>query len=98
MLELPELDTHPDAYSMLSQGDFGVQRTTSHGFSQLPVDETIKQTLNCNTKTKGGIIGFSLKKDAVQQWMLTAHARASFVDRCREMASLHPQDKMKGHK
>ena len=96
MLELP--DTHPEAYSMLSQGDFGVQRTTSHGFSQLPVDQTIKQTLNRNTRTKGGIIGFSLKKGAVQRWMLTAHARASFVDRCREMASSHPQDEIKGHK
>ena len=98
MLELPELDTHPDAYSMLSQGDFGVQRTTSHGFLQLPVDQTMEQTLNRNTKTKGGIIGFSLKKGAVQRWMLTAHARASFVDRCREMASSHPQDEIKGHK
>lgn len=96
MLELP--DKHPEAYSMLSQGDFGVQRTTSHGFSQLPVDQTIEQTLNRNTKTKGGIIGFSLKKGAVQRWMLTAHARASFVDRCREMASSHPQDERKGHK
>ena len=96
MLELP--DTHPDAYSMLSQGHFGVQRTTSHGFSHLPVDQTIEQTLNRNTKTKDGIIGFSLKKGAVQRWMLTAHARASFVDRCREMASSHPQDERKGHK
>ena len=79
MLELP--DTRPKAYSMLSQGDFGVQRTTSHGFLQLPVDQTMEQTLNRNTKTKGGIIGFSLKKGAVQRWMLTVHARASFVDR-----------------
>ncbi|CAH3151980.1 unnamed protein product, partial [Pocillopora meandrina] len=96
MLELP--DTHPDTYSMLSQGDFGVQRTTSHGFSQLPVDQTIELTLNRNTKTKGGVIGFSLKKGTVQRWMLTAHARASFVNRCREMASSHPQDEIKGHK
>lgn len=83
---------------MLSQGDFGVQRTTSHGFSQLPVDRTIEQTLNRITKTKGGIVGFSLKKGAVQRWMLTAHARASFVDRCREMASSHPQEERKNHK
>ena len=39
-----------------------------------------------------------LKKGAVQRWMLTAHARASFVDRCRERASSHPQDEIKGHK
>ena len=96
MLDPP--DTHPEAYSMLSQGDFGVQRTTSHGFSQLPVDQTIEQTLNHNTKTKGGIIGLSLKKGAVQWWMLTAQARASFANRCREMASSHPQDEIKGHK
>ena len=34
----------------------------------------------------------------MQRWMLTAHARASFVNRCREMASSHPQDEIKGHK
>lgn len=88
MLELP--DTHPDAYSMLSQGDFGVQHTTSHGFSQLPVNQTIKQTLNSNTKTKDGIIGFSLESLAVQQWTLTARARARFLEQCREMASSLP--------
>ncbi len=34
----------------------------------------------------------------MQRWMLTAHVRASFVDRCREMASSHAQDNRKGHK
>ena len=55
-------DTHPEAHNMLSNGDFGVQRTSSHGFSQVPVDQTIEQTLNTNTKNKGGIVGFSLKR------------------------------------
>ena len=36
--------------------------------------------------------------ESVQRWLLTAHGRASFVDRCREMASSHPQDEIKGHK
>ncbi len=63
-----------------------MQRTDRHGFSQVPVDQTIEQTLNRNTKTKGGIIGFSLKQGAVQRWLLTAHSRAAFVDKCRDMA------------
>ena len=74
-------------------------RCTTHnpyGFSQLPVDQTIAQPLNHNTKTKGNIIRFSLKKGSMQWWVLTAHARASLVDRCREMASSHPQDERKG--
>jgi hypothetical protein len=45
-------DTHPEAHAMLSNGDFGVQRTSSKGFSQVPAYQTIEQTLNRNTKTK----------------------------------------------
>ena len=83
MMSLEE--SHPEAHTMLSNGDFGVQRTTHHGFSQVSVDQTIEQTLNRSTKTKGGIVGFSLKKSAVQQWMLTANSRAAFIDSCRKM-------------
>ena len=83
MIQLPE--THPEAQLMLQNGEFGVQRTTEHGFAQLPIDQTIEQTLNRSTKTKGGIVGFSLKKNAVQRWLLTAHSRALFVDKCRTM-------------
>ena len=65
---LPE--THPEAHALLLNGDFGVQRATSHGFSQMPVDQTIEQTLSRSTKTKGGIVGFSLRKGAVLRWMI----------------------------
>ena len=30
-------------------------------------------------------MGFSLKKSAVQRWMLTANSRAAFIDSCRKM-------------
>ena len=83
MIQLPE--TYPEAQMMLENGEFGVQRTTEHGFAQLPIDQTIEQTLNRSTKTKGGIVGFSLKKNAVQRWLLIAHSRALFVDKCRMM-------------
>lgn len=96
MMQLPE--THPEAHFMLSNGDFGVQRTTSHGFSQVPVDQTIEQTVNRSTKTKGGIVGFSLNKNAVQRWILTAHSRAAFVDSCRMMTKNSKQSSKRLHK
>ena len=74
MIQLPR--THPEAQMMLENGDFGVQRTTEHFFAKLPVDQDIEQTLNRSTKTKGGIVGSSLNKNAVQRWLLTAHSRA----------------------
>ena len=85
------------AHRLLADGDFGVQRSTVHGFPQLPVDQTIEQTLNRSIKTKGGIVGFSLRKGAVQRWMLTAHSRAAFADKCREMVSME-KDQDKVHK
>ena len=88
-------DTHPEAHQLLADSNFGVQRSTSHGFSQLPVDQTIEQTFNRSTKTKGGIIGFSLRKGAVQRRMLTAHSRAALADKCRVMVSIDgDQDKV----
>ena len=96
MILLPE--THPEAHALLENGDFGVQQTMSHGFSQMPVDQTIEQTLNRSTKTKGGIVGFSLRKGAVQQWMITAHSRAAFIDKCRKMSRGEDQHQRRVHK
>ena len=49
------------------------------GFTQTStaVDQTLEQTLNKETKRKGGIIGFILNKGTVQGWVLTAHERSA---------------------
>ena len=73
---------------MISKGDMYVQRNALRGFSQVTVDQAIKQTMNRNSKTKGGIVGFSLRPGAVQLWITTAHSRSAIVDKCRDMAGL----------
>ena len=81
-------DTQPEAHQLLADGNFGVQKSTSHGFSQLPVDEIFRQTMNRSTKKKGGTVAF-------QSWMLTAHSRAALADKCRVMVSMdRDQDKV----
>ena len=57
-------ETHPDAFDVFSKGDFVVQRSESSRFSQVAVDQTIEQTVNHDTKSKGGVVGFSAKQDA----------------------------------
>ena len=52
-----------------------------------------RATLNRNTKSRGGIIGFSLKQGPVQRWLMTAHERAAVVDICRQMAGLTSSNK-----
>jgi hypothetical protein len=83
MMALPE--SHPAVHEAFVAGEFCVQR--SHvPFSQIPVDQTIEQTVNRHTKTNGGIIGFSKNSKAVHRWMLNAYLRVEIAARCREMA------------
>ena len=77
--------THPQAQHYLHAGEFAVQRSQDFSFSQVPVDHTIEQTVNKDTKTKGSIIGFSLNKGAVQRWTLTAHERAAILRNFKNM-------------
>ena len=94
MINLPK--THPEAHEYLSNGGFCVQRS-SNKFSQSAVDQTIEQTLNRDTKTKGGIIGFSVNKSAVQRWLLNAHERAAISNACRDLAGMNDMHST-GHK
>ena len=90
MLQLHE--THPTADEYMQQGEFSVQRCEGHAFSQIPVDQTIEQTVNLDSNTAGGIIGFSLNKSALQRRILTTHDRAAITQSCRSMAGLETDE------
>ena len=54
--------THPDAYESLVNGAgglFTIQRSFGNRFGRIPIDQTVESTVNCDTKTRGGISGFS---------------------------------------
>ena len=80
--------THPQAQHYLHAGEYAVQRSQDVSFSQVAVDHAIEQTLNKDTKTKRGIIGFSLNKGAVQRWILTADERASILRNFKNMLQI----------
>ena len=48
-------------------GDFVVQRSSLNSFAQVAVDQAIEQTINKDSKGKGGIVGFSLRPGAVHR-------------------------------
>ena len=85
-------ERHPAAHEAFQGGEFVAQRSTGNSFSQVAVHQTIEQTVNRDTKSKGGIIGFSLNKGLVQRWLLTSHGRAAITQACRDMAGLHVTD------
>lgn len=85
MTALPETDRF--LHDQFLSGEFCVQRSNS-AFSQIPVDQTIEQTIKRDSKTKGGIIGFSRSPAAVQKWLINAHQRAEISRGCKDMAGL----------
>ena len=68
--------------------EFAVQRQDNHGFSAVACDQTIEQTANRDSKTKGGLIGFSMNRSSVHRWLLSQSERASITRICNEMAGM----------
>ena len=62
-----------------------VQRQKRYGFSLISCDQAIEQTVN--SKTKGGLIGFTLNKGAVERWILSQSERSTITRQCQIMAS-----------
>ena len=85
MTQLPQ--THPEADLFLRSGGFSVQRS-NNSFAMVPSDQAIEQSMNRETKTTGGIVGFSRHPGTVQRWVLTAHDRAAVADVCMEHCGL----------
>ena len=59
-------------------GNFFVQLGENNSFERNDADETIKNTINKEMKTPGGVRGFSINKVAVDRWNLNARRRAVF--------------------
>ena len=51
--------------------NFAVQRQGNYGFSAVACDQTIEQTANHDSKTKGGLIEFSVNPATVHRWLLS---------------------------
>ena len=50
------------------------------------MDQTLEQSPNNNSKTKCGMIGFSINKSAVHRWIKSFADRAEIQSVCKDMA------------
>ena len=71
-------------YEEFAAGNFSISRS-GHPFSQVAADMALKQSINADSKSKGGIVGVSQSPAALERWFLTAHVRASVTTSLKEM-------------
>ena len=61
----------------------------SESFHQVLADMALAQSINLDSKTKGGIIGIMQRPSALQKWFLTAHERTATTTATKRMIELN---------
>ena len=89
--------THPAVHQEFIAGNHSVSRS-NQPFAQVWPNMALEQSINLDTKTKGGIVGMSTNEDAVDRWFLTIHERAAMTHALKEMCGLENCDRTGTHK
>ena len=87
MLRLPHYA--PDVYQQFLDGKHTVSRSKKASrFNAVSTDMALEQSLNRESKVKGGIIGVTHDSDSVEKWTITSHLRSAVVENLKEMAGI----------
>lgn len=87
---------HPKVYKRFIEGEHAISRS-SHPFASVWTDMALEQSINLDSKFKGGIVGISLNANALQRWFLTSHERAAFITAVKQMCGIGDQDRVGTH-
>ena len=90
-------DTAPEVHQEFMQGNHAVSRSYQP-FSHIWTDMPLEQTVNLDSKTKGGIVGISQKPEALERWFLTAHERTAITTATKELCGICNSDSKPAHK
>ena len=83
--EMLTLETsHPEIYQKFKKGNFSVQLSETNPFGRCEANKVIETTINKDTKTPGGLTGFSTKSNAVDRRTVNAAYRASLYSHLQE--------------
>ena len=66
--------------------------SSSQPIAQVWTDMALEQSINADSKSKGGIIGISQSSAALSRWLMTVHDRASITAALKQMYDLQTSD------
>ena len=70
-------DSHPNIYKYLKNGGFTAS-ISGLLFSKIPCDQIIETTINCSSKSTGGLSGKTENIGASEKWMQINHTMVAF--------------------
>lgn len=92
MLALEE--SAPEMFGHLMNGGFVVRRSDKV-FNCVPTDQALEQSINREAKSRGGVIGFTLRKGALLRWLLTRYVTGEYSQSFKAMCQTTKSNK--GH-
>ncbi|KAJ8034477.1 hypothetical protein HOLleu_21334 [Holothuria leucospilota] len=95
MNNLPQ--SHPIVHQEFINGNHSVSRS-GNPFSNVSTDMALEQSINRDSKTKGGIGGISKEPGALERWFLTSHQRAAITTALKDMCDMQDNDRVSQHK
>ena len=90
-------ERHPKVFHEFTAGNHSISRS-QQPFAQVWTDMALEQSINLDSKSKGGIVGISRREDAVERWFLTSHERAAITHSLKEMCGLENYERVGTHK
>ena len=88
---------HTEVYKEFINRNHSVSHS-KQPFAQVWTDMALEQSINLDSKSKGGIIGMSTKEDPVDRWFLTIHDRAAMTQAFKAMCGFENSDRIGTHK
>ena len=89
--------SHPEVFLEFVTGNHSVS-CSKQPFAQVWPDMALEQSINLDSKSKGGIVGMSTREDAVERWFLTSHERAATTQAFKKMCGIENYDRIGKHK
>lgn len=89
--------TAPGVHDEFITGNHAVSRS-SQPFNQIWTDMAHEQSVNRDSKIKGGIVGISQKAGALERWFATAHERAAVTTALKELCGIRGDGRTSAHK
>ena len=77
---VPEMSAH------MQKRGFVVRRSDKN-FNSVSTDQALEQNINREAKSKGGVIGCTLRKGALLRWLLTRHVTGEYAERFNDICS-----------
>ena len=76
----------PEMFVHTQKGGFVVRRSDKN-FNSVPTDQALEQSINREAKSKGGVIGYTLRTGALLRWLLTRHVTGAYAERFNDICS-----------